>query len=303
MDTIDIDGNIKGYKFHNVTKYYENDIIFIAHEDKHINLVPIELLEHVEGCIVYFDSENVSAKYYNFHAGRSCVTSSFCAFQKEFLNKLPMYANFIESNNIEFGILLCNELYDNQLDGITYKEAKSFSNILDVIELSRVHENDDDDQNNAATGHHDPVGYDELLQAIRAIIWSNVDLKRKSTARSDNGSAGEPKEPTDIANDVDDNNIEQELAGFEQLLTEVMMFKDTTSSWSRTERLAYAEKFACKLARQRYPGFIICECPDSLNDIFLSSAVAFDNLLQNGNGKKSTADNLDGKGSSSDESD
>lgn len=165
-----------------------------------------------------------------------------------------MYANFIESNNIEFGILLCNELHDNQLDGITYKEAKSFSNILDVIELSRVHENDDDDQNSAATGHHDPVGYDELLQAIRAIIWSNVDLKRKSTARSDNGSAAEPNETADIANDVEDSNIEQELAGFEQLLTEVMMFKDTTSSWSRTERLAYAEKFACKFTHLGFTG-------------------------------------------------
>lgn len=58
-NTVDLDGKIKGYKFHNVTKYYENDIVFISHEDKHINLVPIELLEDVEGCIVYFESENV----------------------------------------------------------------------------------------------------------------------------------------------------------------------------------------------------------------------------------------------------
>lgn len=162
-----------------------------------------------------------------------------------------MYANFIESNNIEFGILLCNELHDNPLDGITYKEAKAFSHILDVIELSRVHDNDDDDQNNAAIGHHDPVGYDELLQAIRAIIWSNVDLKRKLTTRTPNNSANEPNDGTaDAASDADDSHIESELAGFEQLLTEVMMFKDTTSSWSRTERLAYAEKFACEFTSQ-----------------------------------------------------
>lgn len=169
--------------------------------------------------------------------------------QKEFLNKLPIYANFIETNNIELGILLCNELYDNPLAGITYKEAKAFSNILDVIELSRVHENDDDEQNNAATGHHDPVGYDELMQAIRAIIWSNVDLKRKTTPRTAQSIADEPNESAEDAND--DNNIETELAGFEQLLTEVMMFKDTTSTWSRTERLAYAEKFACKSSTGR----------------------------------------------------
>lgn len=132
------------------------------------------------------------------------------------------------------------------MNGITYKEAKMFSNILDVIELDRLPENEDDDQNNAATGHHDPVGYDELLQAIRAIIWSNVDLKRNATTRSTvNVHTDEPNESINATNDVDENIIESELAGFEQLLTEVMMFKDTTSSWSRTERLAYAEKFAC----------------------------------------------------------
>lgn len=78
VDTIDIDGNIKGYKFHNVTKYYENDIVFIAHEDKHINLLPIELLEHVEGCIVYFDSENVSANYCNFQLPLFCNLFVLC---------------------------------------------------------------------------------------------------------------------------------------------------------------------------------------------------------------------------------
>lgn len=174
---------------------------------------------------------------------------------------MPIYANFIESNNIEFGILLCNELYDNTLDGITYKEAKTFSNTLDVIELDRLQDNDDDERN--GTSHHDPVGYDELLQAIRAIIWSNVDLKRKSIGRntvstdstlSDTNDTKEAESnelnrrvsSNDGDNDGDDGNIETELAGFEQLLTEVMMFKDTTSTWSRSERLAYAEKFACK---------------------------------------------------------
>lgn len=61
VNTIEIDGNIKGYKFHNVTKYYENDIVFIAHEGKQINSLPVALLEQIEGCIVYFDSDNVCA--------------------------------------------------------------------------------------------------------------------------------------------------------------------------------------------------------------------------------------------------
>lgn len=58
--TIDLGDGIVGFKFHNVTKYYENDIVFISHESKHINLVPVELLDRVEGVIVYFDSDNVS---------------------------------------------------------------------------------------------------------------------------------------------------------------------------------------------------------------------------------------------------
>lgn len=58
--TIDLGNGIIGFKFHNVTKYYENDIVFVSHESKHINLIPLELVDRVEGVIVYFDSDNVS---------------------------------------------------------------------------------------------------------------------------------------------------------------------------------------------------------------------------------------------------
>lgn len=51
---------------HNVTKYYENDLVFISHESKHINLVPVELLERIEGVIVYFDSDNVIFNFFVF---------------------------------------------------------------------------------------------------------------------------------------------------------------------------------------------------------------------------------------------
>lgn len=170
--------------------------------------------------------------------------------QKDFLQKLPVYANFMERNNIEFGILLCSELYDNPLDGITYKEGKVYSHILDVIELDRKHDNDEDERS-AAACHHDPIGYDEVLQAIRAIIWSNVDLKRKMPQPKFAGigktdETANKSESTAEKKVIDESKIESELTGFEQLLTEVMMFKDTTASWSRNERLAYAEKFACK---------------------------------------------------------
>lgn len=58
--TIDLGDGIVGFKFHNVTKYYENDIVFVSHESKHINLIPLGLVDRVEGVIVYFDSDNVS---------------------------------------------------------------------------------------------------------------------------------------------------------------------------------------------------------------------------------------------------
>lgn len=154
----------------------------------------------------------------------------------------------MEQNNIEFGILLCSELYDNAIDGITYKESKAYSHILDVIELERKQDIDEDEQIEENASHHNPVGYDEVLQAIRAIIWSNVDLKRKvpstQTSRNDANAESTVRNQTNSGG-PNETAIESELNGFEQLLTEVMMFKDTTASWSRNERLAYAEKFAC----------------------------------------------------------
>lgn len=150
---------------------------------------------------------------------------------------------------------MCDELFDNPLDGITYKEGKAYSHILDVIELNRTNELDDEERDGAAS-HHDPLGYDEVLQAIRAIIWSNVNLKKKmpkpkfslesNADQTAPAVSNIPPKDDDENRDLDDKAIEAELSGFDQLLTEVMMFKDTTANWSRNERLAYAEKFACK---------------------------------------------------------
>lgn len=206
----------------------------------------------------------------------------FSHLQKDFLHKLPIYANFIERNNIEFGILLCSELYDNALDGITYKESKEFSSVLDVIELDRKRDNDDEEEQCAADSHHDPLGYDEVLQTIRAIIWSNVDMKRKipqpKLHRKDRAEAAESDADQ---KPIDSVALEAELSGFEQLLTEVMTFKETTASWSRNERLAYAEKFAGE-----FPSIVFKHQTEKNQNklrIFFSRliSVAFDNLLQN----------------------
>lgn len=205
-------------------------------------------------------------------------------FQKDFLAKLPIYANFIERNNIELGILLCSELYDSPLDGITYKESKEFSNVLDVIELDRKRDNDgdndgeDDDAQCAAVNHHDPLGYDEVLQTIRAIIWSNVDMKKK-TPLSKVTHTDQPTANADSDEEKDDyeaSTFEAEMSGFEQLLTEVMNFKEATASWSRNERLLYAEKFAGKwnwTNLKIYSSILIV----FFHSLFLA---AFDNLVQ-----------------------
>lgn len=74
----------------------------------------------------------------------------------------------------------------------------------------------------------------DLKRKVPSTQTSRNDANAESTVRNQTNSGG----PNETA-------IESELNGFEQLLTEVMMFKDTTASWSRNERLAYAEKFAC----------------------------------------------------------
>lgn len=261
-DTIQVNDDTIGYKYHNITKYYENDILFVSQNEKSLDLIHPDLLDHIEGLIIYFDANNVNIYFsfsYEFPVNafaRFSFIFFLTFFQRDFLNSLKKYATFMQTNSIEFGILLCKELFDNSADGITYKEAKTYSNILDVIELERDSGDSDD---GAASSHHDPVGYEELLQAIRAIIWSNVDLKRGkvSTQKTDSGGSKASTATTDNATaaaaksskkEEEDENpkFEAELDGFEQLLTEVMMFKETTSSWSRSERLAYAEKFACK---------------------------------------------------------
>lgn len=43
---------------------------------------------------------------------------------------------------------------------------------------------------------------------------------------------------------MNEEEISAELANYERLLSEVIQFRSTTSSWTRNERLAYAQEFA-----------------------------------------------------------
>lgn len=90
------------------------------------------------------------------------------------MKSIPTYGNYLEKNEIELGILLCNQLFDEEKDGITYKEAKQSCKLLDVIELGRIKDETDAADDNG--DHHDPVGYDELIQVLNSFLWSNIEV-------------------------------------------------------------------------------------------------------------------------------
>jgi hypothetical protein len=88
------------------------------------------------------------------------------------LKTLPQYVEFIKTHQIEFCMVLCKELLDDVANGVTFKCIKDCYNMLDIIELEKTSDDvadDDDDLFN-------PCGYDELAQALRSVIWSNVDV-------------------------------------------------------------------------------------------------------------------------------
>jgi len=71
-----------------------------------------------------------------------------------------MYKDFINDHNIEFSILLCTHLEENENAGITFDCIKKVFNKFDIIELERKCDDDDDDNFSG------PYGYDELKQAL-----------------------------------------------------------------------------------------------------------------------------------------
>lgn len=214
----DLEG-LTGHKYHLITKYYETDILFCPVTDE-IEKFPTNLMDRVGGVLIYFNATN-----------------------REFLQSLPKYAEFLSSNQIEMGILLCHQLIDDPKLGITYKEAKKHSTLLDVIELGRVRDEDADEDD-----PHDPIGYDELLQALKSFIWSNIEINGIARVPHGYGSLlddDEIDEETFGAN-LDEEEVERELAGFEKLLSEVMQFRDTFAAGglNRNERLLHAQGFA-----------------------------------------------------------
>ncbi|XP_049283669.1 uncharacterized protein LOC125763965 isoform X2 [Anopheles funestus] len=215
------------YKIH--TKYYDTKVILYAHGSAELATIPNAILKRTEGILIYFNAKD-----------------------RSFLERLPAYSTFVQQNEIEFGILLCSTLQENNTDGITYSEAKSQCTVLDVIELEPNVEDADEE----VAGIGEATGVDELIQAMHNYIWSNVHINRRNRNTTMNDeesptllSPADPGNPADDGNGVpiteeEERIIEAELNGFERLLTEVMNFQPNTSNWTRNERLMYAEELA-----------------------------------------------------------
>ena len=67
--------------------------------------------------------------------------------------------------------MLCKQLPENTEQGITFKCIKDCYNMLDIIELEK---SPDDEENEGDI--YNPTGFDELEQALRSVVWSNVDM-------------------------------------------------------------------------------------------------------------------------------
>ncbi|XP_055694949.1 uncharacterized protein LOC129796855 [Lutzomyia longipalpis] len=231
---LDEETQSKGYRHHLVTKYYETDLLLVPTASPLDASCPQSLLNGVEGVLICFDAK-----------------------KRDFLKSIPKYANFLKSNQIELGILLCDQLSDEEADGITYREAKQCSKELDVIELARSVDADEEED------PHNPTGYEELHQALRSFLWSSAEVSNvyhRSNGYStmdlhDDDDDDDPEIPANLrgvpplngqeANpEMSEDEISAELANYERLLSEVIQFRSTTSSWSRNERLAYAQEFA-----------------------------------------------------------
>lgn len=73
--------------------------------------------------------------------------------------------------------MLCKELSEDDKSGVTFKCIKDCYMVLDIIELEKPSDEQDDDEN-----LFNPSGYDELAQALRSFIWSNVDVNHGNEA-------------------------------------------------------------------------------------------------------------------------
>lgn len=137
---------VLGYKYEITNKYYTVSVYLCPLSGGEQALKNFPLLSKAEGFLIHLD-----------------------AADKSLLNTiLPKYVAIADDLEPECKILLCDKLFDEDKDGITYAQLKQQCTLWDVIELSKEVTEDEVDALN-------PVGYDELRDALQNIIWSNVE--------------------------------------------------------------------------------------------------------------------------------
>ncbi|XP_011208905.1 uncharacterized protein LOC105230031 [Bactrocera dorsalis] len=147
-----------------------------------------------------------------------CATEMLIVYfdpdDKTLKSHLSEYCSFLNNNDIELGLLLTSKLYDDAKQGLAYSTVKESCKFqFDVIELCN------NDANSETTG------YKEVVEVLKNNIWSNVTV---------------PGANTDELND----DLEEQLEGFENLITSIQNFRRISSGMERDQRLNEAEKLA-----------------------------------------------------------
>lgn len=183
------------------------------------------LLSKVEGVLVHFDASD-----------------------KQFLSSaLPPLISIAEDCNPECKILLCEKLSEEENEGITFGGLKSQCQLWDVIELARESTEEDAEESSL-----NPIGYDELRDALQNIIWSNVEYAGSDALERNEGMEDLIAQLTGAAlgpetDQMTEEMVEEELDVYEKILTQLLTVQSTTDSWSRNERLAYLQDMATAL--------------------------------------------------------
>ena len=92
-------------------------------------------------------------------------------YKRNVLEMVSQCVGFIKACHIEFCMMLCKQLSDDDKNGVSFKCIKDCYNMLDIIELEKPSCESFEDED-----LYNPSGYEELAQALRSVIWSNVDL-------------------------------------------------------------------------------------------------------------------------------
>lgn len=154
--------------------------------DKPLDTLPSSLLSSVEGLLIYFDADKVSI-YVPGILFAYIDHMMICVYKRDSLAVIKDHLEYLESNQIGLVLLLCDQLFDDDRQGITYTEVKQSTRLMDVIELGRQKEEHDDDE---CEDHYDPLGYDEVLQVLQNFIWSHVDVLQVTDGNAVGGLAG-----------------------------------------------------------------------------------------------------------------